>query len=132
MATDDRLRREVVLVTHADPAGPPDPIRTLKEVFSSSMGMASYAAATMASLIEQTVTYAVTNAVNGALDRLVPAIADVVIERIDLTDDVIQQVDAERDMTEPTAGEPSEPVPDLRLKFRRTQDTPAMLSLFFN
>ena len=74
----------------------PDPIGTLREVFTSSVGMAAYTASTLASLLEQTVSYAVTNAVNSALDRLVPTIADAVIARIDLTDIVIEQVDLNR------------------------------------
>jgi hypothetical protein len=97
MTTDGELRNgEVVLVTRPAKPGPPDPLATLREVFSNSVGMATYTTTTMLSLIEQTVTYAVTSSVNAALDRLVPAIADAVIERIDLTDVVIEQVDLNR------------------------------------
>jgi hypothetical protein len=97
MTTDGELRNgEVVLVTRPAKPGPPDPLATLREVFSNSVGMATYTTTTMLSLIEQTVTYAVTSSVNAALDRLVPAIADAVIERIDLTDVVLEQVDLNR------------------------------------
>jgi hypothetical protein len=97
MTTDGELRNgEVVLVTRPAKQSPPNPIDTLREVLSNSVGMATYTTTTMLSLIEQTVTYAVTNSVNAALDRIVPAIADAVIERIDLTDVVIEQVDLNR------------------------------------
>ena len=95
-------RQEVVLVTRPAAAGSshdgsaPHPIETLREVLSSSVGMAAYTASTLASLVEQTVTYAVTSSVNAALDRLVPTIADAVISRIDLTDVVLDQVDLHR------------------------------------
>jgi hypothetical protein len=91
-------RQEVVLVTR--PAAPgstaPDPINTLREVLSNSVGMAAYTATTLASLVEQTVTYAVTSSVNAALDRIVPTVTDAVISRIDLTDVVLDQVDLQR------------------------------------
>jgi hypothetical protein len=98
MTTEDEPRREVVLVTRPASARPtpPDPLATLREVVTSSVGMAAYTASTLASLVEQTVNYAVTSAVNSALDRLVPAIADAIIARIDLTDVVIEQVDLTR------------------------------------
>ena len=101
METGDTGMREVVLVTRPAPSRPtaPDPLGTLREVFSSSVGMAAYTATTLASLVEQTVTYAVTSAVNSALDRLVPSIADAIIARIDLTDVVIEQVDLNRIVT---------------------------------
>jgi hypothetical protein len=94
--TDGDPRQEVVLVTRPAAPGPPNPIGTLKEVFSNSVGMATYTATTLASLLEQTVTYTITTSVNAALDRLVPVIADAIIERIDLTDIVIDQVDLNR------------------------------------
>ncbi len=96
MTTDDGILREVVLITRPAPAGPPNPLDALRDVFSSSVGMATYTASTFASLIEQTVSYAVSTSVNAALDRLVPVIADAIIERIDLTDLVIEQVDLNR------------------------------------
>jgi hypothetical protein len=94
--TDGDPRQEVVLVTRPAAPGPPNPIGTLKEVFSNSVGMATYTATTLASLLEQTVTYTITTSVNAALDRLVPVIADAIVERIDLTDIVIDQVDLNR------------------------------------
>lgn len=90
---------EVILVTRPVPAGPPTPLDTLRELMSNTWGMASYTATTMLSLVEQTVTYTVGGAVNAALDRLVPVIADAIIERIDLTDVVIDQVDLQRVIT---------------------------------
>jgi hypothetical protein len=99
MTYEEEGGREVVLVTRPAPAGPPNPIDTLREVFASSVGAATYTATTVASLVEQTVTYAVATSVNAALDRLVPVIADAIIERIDLTDVVIEQVDLQRIVT---------------------------------
>ena len=92
-------RNEVVLVTRPASPTPPSPVEALREVLTSSIGMATYTASTMVSIVEQTVTHAVSSTVNGALDRLVPVIADAIIERIDLTDVVINQVDLNRIVT---------------------------------
>lgn len=92
-------RGEVVLVTRPAAVPPPSPLEALREVVSSSVGMATYTASTLVSLVEQTVTTAVTTSVNAALDRLVPSIADAIIERIDLTQVVIEQVDLHRVIT---------------------------------
>lgn len=89
-------RQEVVLVTRPAHPGPPNPITTLREVFSNSIGMATYTASTFASLIEQTITYSVTTSVNAALDRLVPVIVEAIVERLDLTNIVLEQVDLDR------------------------------------
>ena len=86
-------------MTRPVPPGPSTPLDTVRDLVSNTWGMASYTATTMVSLIEQTVTYTVTSAVNAALDRLVPGIADAIIERIDLTDVVIDQVDLHRVVT---------------------------------
>ena len=96
MTSPAEPRQEVVLVTRPARSGPPNPVETLREVLANSVGMAAYTATTMVSLVEQTITYAVTSSVNAALDRLVPVIADAIIERIDLTDVVIEQVDLTR------------------------------------
>jgi hypothetical protein len=96
MTTGEDQRQEVVLVTRPVPSGPPNPIDTLRDVLSNSVGMATYTTSTLFSLIEQTINSAVTTSVNSALDRLVPVIADAIIERIDLTDVVLQQVDLDR------------------------------------
>jgi hypothetical protein len=96
MATGDEPRHEVVLVTRPLPTGPPSPIDTLRDVISNTFGMATYTTSTLVALVEQTVNAAVTSSVNSALDRLVPVIADAIIERIDLTDLVLQQVDLDR------------------------------------
>lgn len=92
-------RHEVVLVTRPAQPTPLSPVEALREVLTSSIGMATYTASTMVSIVEQTVTHAVSSTVNGALDRLVPVIADAIIERIDLTDVVINQVDLNRIVT---------------------------------
>ena len=86
-------------MTRPVPPDPPSPLDTLREVLSNSVGMATYTTTTLLSLVEQTITSAVTTSVNTALDRLVPVIADAIIERIDLTDLVIEQVDLSRIVT---------------------------------
>lgn len=83
---------EVVLVTRPATPEPPSPVEALREILSSSVGLAAYTATTLASLVEQTVT----STVNGALDRIVPAVADAVVARMDLTDLVIDRVDLAR------------------------------------
>jgi hypothetical protein len=93
------VHREVVLVTRPAAPGPPHPVNAVREILSSTFGQAAYTATTMVSLVEQTITYAVTTSVTAALDRLVPTIADVIIERIDLTDIVLDQVDLNRIVT---------------------------------
>jgi hypothetical protein len=89
-------RSEVILVTHpvGDPA--PNPVDTLRHLVTNTWGMATMTATTLAALVEQTVAVTVGSAVNAALDRLVPQIADAIIERIDLTDVVLEQVDLHR------------------------------------
>lgn len=83
-------------MTRPVPSGPSNPIDTLRGVLSNSVSMATYTTSTLVSLIEQTVNSAVTTSVNAALDRLVPVIADAIIERIDLTELVVKQVDLNR------------------------------------
>ena len=99
MEPGEEGRREVILVTRPAAPAPPNPIAALRDVFTSSVGMATYTAATVASLLEQTVTHAVSTSVNAALDRLVPVIADAIVERLDLTDLVLEQVDLNRIVT---------------------------------
>jgi len=86
-------RHEVVLVTRPAPARPANPFSVIRDVVSNSVGMATYTATTMTSLIEQAVSSAVETSLNTALDRLVPTIADAIIERIDLNRIVLDQVD---------------------------------------
>jgi hypothetical protein len=95
-AGDPPVRQEVVLVTRPAPTPPPNPIDTLREIVSNTVGMATYTATTLATLVEQTITLTVTASVNAALDRIVPVLADAIIERIDLTGVVIDQVDLNR------------------------------------
>jgi hypothetical protein len=93
------LNREIVLVTRPAPAGPPNPVEAVREILSSTFGLATYTATTMVSLVEQTIAYAVTTSVNAALDRLVPTIVAAVIERLDITGIVLSQVDLDRIVT---------------------------------
>lgn len=92
----DGERQEVVLVTRAVPAQPPGPLDALLGVVAGSVGMVTASASAVASMIEHTVGQAVESSVNSALDRLVPAIADAIVERLDLTCLVIEQVDLNR------------------------------------
>lgn len=83
---------EVILVARpADPA-PPDAMQAIREILTSSVGLATYTVTTMASIVEQ----AVTSSVNAALDRIVPVVVDAVIERMDLTGLVLDRVDLRR------------------------------------
>ena len=88
-------RQEVVLVTRLTAPVAPGPIDTLFQVFSSSVGLAAYTASTMVSLVEQAISSAIESSVNAALDRLVPAITNAIIERIDLTGIVVERVELE-------------------------------------
>lgn len=76
--------------------GPPDPVAALRDVLASTIGLATYTATTVVGVVEQTLVYAV----NGALDRLVPTIADAVISRIDINDIVRERVDLHAIVTE--------------------------------
>lgn len=89
----DGARREVILVTHPAPSRAPSPLDTLRGVVTNTVGMAGYTVSTLTSLIEQTVTTAVETSLNAALDRLVPTIADAIIDRIDINKIVLEQVD---------------------------------------
>jgi hypothetical protein len=86
-------RQEVVLTTW--PAAQPTPAaaRTLFDVVASTVGLATQAATTIAVVVEHSVGRAVSAPVNAALDRMVPVIATAIVERIDLTDLVVRQVD---------------------------------------
>lgn len=92
-------RREVVLVTRAVPVRSPGPLDLLLGAVSGSVGLAAAGASTLASMIEQAVGRAVESSVDAALDRLVPAVADAIIERLDLTRVVLEQVDLNRVVT---------------------------------
>lgn len=97
METPEPVRRsEVILVTRPVGEPAPTPLEALRGIFTNTVGMAATTALTVASLLEQTVASTVGSAVNAALDRLVPQIADAIIERIDLTDVVLEQVDLHR------------------------------------
>jgi hypothetical protein len=89
----DDVHQEVVLVTRPTIPRPSNPLDTLRGVLASSVGVAGHSVSAMTSLIEQTVASAVETSINATLDRLVPAIADAIVERIDLTRIVLEQVD---------------------------------------
>lgn len=89
-------RHEVVLVTRAVPTPSPGPLDALLGVMANSVGLVTTSASTLASMIEHTVGQAVESSVNSALDRLVPVIADAIVERLDLTTLVLEQVDLNR------------------------------------
>lgn len=86
-------RQEVVLTTWPAAHQPAPAARTLFDVVASTVGLATQAAVTIAAVVEHSVSRAVATPVNAALDRMVPVIAAAVVERIDLTDLVIRQVD---------------------------------------
>lgn len=96
MTNEHDARQEVVLVTRPAARPAPNPFTAIRDVVSNTVGMATDTASTMASLIEQTVTHAVTTSVDAAMDRMVPVIADAIIERLDLTSIVLTQVDLNR------------------------------------
>lgn len=87
---------EVILVARPTQPAAPDPVEALREILSSSLGLATYTATTVVSIVEQTVTTAVNAALSAALDRAVPLIADAVLQRIDLTGLVLDRVDLAR------------------------------------
>ena len=89
-------RAEIVLITRPTAPEPPHPLEALREIVTSSVGLATYTATTMASLIEQTVTATVGATVNATLDRVVPLVADAIVDRLDLTDLVMDRVDLVR------------------------------------
>lgn len=93
---EDELGQEVILVARPAAPAPPDAVEALREILGSSLGLATYTATTLVSLFEQAITSTVGGAVNAAMDRAVPLIADAILERLDLTDLVIQRVDLRR------------------------------------
>lgn len=89
---DQPVRQEVVLLTR--PAGEqPHPVRTLRDVIASTVGMAATTAATLASVVEHTVTQAVARPVNATLDQVVPPVVQAIVDRLDLTELVLRRVD---------------------------------------
>jgi hypothetical protein len=85
--------QEVVLITRPAKTSPPNPLAAIRGVFSSSVDMATYTMSSMTSIIEQTITSSVESSVNAALDRLVPLMADAIMERIDINKIVLEKVD---------------------------------------
>jgi hypothetical protein len=95
-AGGDERGQEVILVARPAAPTPPDPVEALREILGSSLGLATYTATTVVSLVEQAIASTVSGVVNAAMDRAVPLIADAILERLDLTDLVIQRVDLRR------------------------------------
>ena len=93
---EDELGQEVILVARPAAPTPPDAVEALREILGSSLGLATYTATTVVSLVEQAITSTVGGVVNAAMDRAVPLIADAILERLDLTDLVLQRVDLRR------------------------------------
>jgi hypothetical protein len=92
----DERGQEVILVARPAAPAPPDAVEALREILGSSLGLATYTATTLVTLVEQAITSTVGGVVNAAMDRAVPLIADAILERLDLTDLVIQRVDLRR------------------------------------
>ena len=86
-------RQEIVLVPVAVAPEPRGRIDTLKEVLENSVGLASYTAGTVASIVQQAVSSSVSTTLNAVLDRTVPLVTEAIISRIDLTGVVLEQVD---------------------------------------
>ena len=87
---------EVILIARPAAPSPPDAVEALREILTSSIGLATYTATTIMSLVEQTVASAVNATVGAAMDRAVPLVADAILQRLDLTDLVLDRVDLRR------------------------------------
>ncbi len=80
--------REVVAVSRPyEPEG--DVLSLARDLAASTVGLVVYSTQTAFALTDATVRAAV----GSVLDRMVPAIADAIISRIDLTDVVVRNVD---------------------------------------
>jgi hypothetical protein len=80
--------REVVVVSRPyEPEG--DVIALARDLAASTLGLVVYSTQTVFALTDATIRAAA----GAVLDRMVPAIADAIISRIDLTDVVLQNVD---------------------------------------
>ena len=88
--------QEVILIARPAEPSPPDAVEALREILVSSVGLATYTATTVLSLVEQAVTSAVNATVGAAMDRAVPLVADAILQRLDLTDLVLDRVDLRR------------------------------------
>ena len=85
---------EIVLVTR--PVGAtaePSSMETLRQVFSTSFGLASTAAAAVTAVVEDAAGAALDATLGAALDRIVPVVTDAIVDRLDLTEIVLSRVD---------------------------------------
>lgn len=88
---------EIVLVTR--PVGAtaePSSMETLRQVFSTSFGLASTAAAAVTAVVEDAAGAALDATLGAALDRIVPVVTDAIVDRLDLTEIVLSRVDLNR------------------------------------
>jgi len=87
--------REVVVVSR--PYESEGDVRALAaDLLASTVGLMTYSTQTVLSLSEATVRTMVGSVVTPLLDRLVPAITDAIVSRIDLTGIVLSRVDVHR------------------------------------
>jgi len=66
------------------------------DLLASTVGLMTYSTQTVLSLSEATLRAMVGSIVTPLLDRLVPAITDAIVSRVDLTDLVLSRVDVHR------------------------------------
>ena len=86
--------REVVVVSRsAEPEG--DVLALARDFVASTIGLVVYSSQTAWALTEVTAR----TAVGSALDRIVPAVTDAIVSRIDLTDLVLNRVDLQQVIT---------------------------------
>ena len=101
-------RPEVVLVTRptADQPAPTSPAHVLRAVISHSIGLATFTVTTAASITQQAVNAAASSGTHVAqrgmsvvidpiLDAVVPRVTDAVLDRLDLTQIVLDHVDVD-------------------------------------
>ena len=88
--------QEVILIARPAAPSPPDAGEALREILVSSVGLATYTVTTVVALVEQAVTAAVSATVGAAMNRAVPLVADAILQRLDLTDLVLDRVDLRR------------------------------------
>jgi hypothetical protein len=88
--------QEVILIARPAAPSPPDAGEALREILVSSVGLATYTVTTVVALVEQAVTAAVSATVGAAMNRAVPLVADAILQRLDLTDLVLDHVDLRR------------------------------------
>lgn len=99
MAEDQIARDEIVLMTR--PAATDGPAsHTLLTVLSSTVDLTVSTVMTVASVTGRSAARIVTAPVDALLDRVVPLVVSAVVERLDLTDLVLRNVDLGAVVTE--------------------------------